>query len=89
MRRLWRFLRPPIYARRIQRAGDWYIATAACRVSGDYVAWAKMGPITGRSPMDEPGGHVWFQFGATREQAIERLYRELGICAAQCSEGAP
>jgi len=61
----------------IERCRGWQIASAR-GVSG-WVSWGKMGPITGTSPLDEPGEHVWFQLGATRAEAVEGLKRELGL----------
>jgi hypothetical protein len=63
-----------------RHAPPFHLASAEGK-SGGFVAWAKMGPILGRDPVDEPGAYVWFQFGQTRAQAEERLLRELGVSA--------
>ena len=64
--------------RQIEKLGAWNIATANGK-SGSVVAWAKMGPLTGTGPLDEPGEHVWFEFGMTREDAKGKLMAELGL----------
>jgi hypothetical protein len=62
----------------VERSGSWHIATAI-GASGRFVSWAKMGPITGDGPLTEPGYHVWFNFGATRDDAVKAIKQELGI----------
>ncbi len=57
-----------------------HIASAEGK-GGQFVAWAKMGPILGRDPVEEPGNHVWFQIGQTRAQAEAKLLHELGVIA--------
>jgi hypothetical protein len=61
----------------VQREGAWSIATAPGRSC--FMAWAKMGRITGTSPINEPGEHVWFEFGSTRQEAADKLRRDLGL----------
>jgi hypothetical protein len=67
----------------IERCRGWQIASRpAARVQRDkpkFLAWAKMGPITGTGPLDEPGFNVWFNFGRTREEAVATVKREIGI----------
>lgn len=66
----------------IERCGAWQIASAQAP-SGRYWSWAKMGPITGTSPLDEPGQHVWAQSASTREKAVAALKHELGLQLGQ------
>lgn len=61
----------------VTRHGDFQVATAYA--SGTFVSWAKMGRIQADNPVDEPGQHVWFNFGVTRVQARERILEELGL----------
>lgn len=63
----------------IERLVGWQIASAPSRIGNGFVSWAKMGPIQGASPLSEPGAHVWFNFGATRAEAVQNIKRELGI----------
>ena len=66
----------------VRKFGAWHIATAIGVLFDDtglFCGWAKMGPITGTSPIDEPGKHVWFEFGRTRAEVIDKLRQELGI----------
>jgi hypothetical protein len=57
--------------------GDFQVATA--KGENHFTAWAKMGRIQTDCPIKEPGEHVWFNFGATREEARERVLDELGL----------
>ena len=57
--------------------GDFQIATG--RGESGFWAWGKMGLIQTDSPLKEPGSHVWFNFGKTREEAKTRLLNELGL----------
>jgi hypothetical protein len=61
----------------VTRHGDFFVATA----EGDdgFTAWAKMGMIQTDCPVKEPGTHVWFNFGRTREEAKRRILDELGL----------
>lgn len=58
--------------------GDFQVATAP-GATGGFVAWAKMGHIQGDCPITEPGQHVWFDFGRTREEARDHVLAELGL----------
>ena len=62
----------------VETCGDWQIATAPGELGG-FMSWGKMGRITGTNPVNEPGEHVWFNFGGTREQASRNLKVELGL----------
>lgn len=64
--------------RQISKHGDFQIATAK-GASGRFIAWGKMGKIVADDPVTEPGNHVWFQSGATREDAKDKLLDELGL----------
>lgn len=57
--------------------GDFQVATA--RGQSGFAAWAKMGKIQTDCPIKEPGAHVWFNFGSTREEAQRRILDELGL----------
>lgn len=73
------FLLPiPMTEKQLIRRGDWHIASAN-GLSGRFVAWGKMGPIVADDPVREPGEHVFFEFGETREAAVKRLIDSLGI----------
>lgn len=53
---------------------------AATKPGGDeFIAWAKIGRIQSDCPIEEPGSHVWFSFGATREIALSNVLKELGL----------
>ena len=62
---------------RVTRHGEFEIATG--RGVSEFTAWAKMGRIQSDCPIKEPGAHVWFNFGATREDALARILAELGL----------
>ena len=66
------------YIREVTQHGDWQIATTESKVSG-FMAWAKMGRIVADDPISEPGAHVWFAFGPTRDAARISLLKELGL----------
>ena len=68
----------PPSQRVVTRFGDFCVATVP-HPSGGYVAWAKMGNIVGPSPLYEPGQHVPFAFGRTRDEAREKVLEELGM----------
>lgn len=42
-----------------------------------FVTWAKEGKIQSNYPLLEPGDHVYFNFGDTCEQALERILAEI------------
>lgn len=67
----------------IEHCRGWSIATRpAPRTQRDkprFLAWAKMGEITGTGPLDESGLNIWFNFGRTREEAVATVKREIGI----------
>lgn len=42
-----------------------------------FVAWACRGPTVGMSAISEPKENVWFQFGDTKGEALEKLHTEL------------
>lgn len=50
----------------------WYVRSDYSDTLERFVAWCKREMFTGDSVIDEPGD-VWFEFGLTRERAIERL----------------
>lgn len=51
----------------VTQHGDFEVATA--RGASGFTSWAKMGRIQSDCPIKEPGAHVWFNFGATRDEA--------------------
>ena len=57
--------------------GDFQVATA--RGENGFTSWAKMGTIQTDCPIKEPGAHVWFNFGRTREEARRRILDELSL----------
>lgn len=57
--------------------GDFQVATALG--PNGFTSWAKMGMIQTDCPIKEPGAHVWFNFGSTREEARSRILDELGL----------
>lgn len=61
----------------VTRHGDFEVATV--RGKSGFTAWAKMGAIQTDCPIKEPGAHVWFNFGRTREEARNRVLDELGL----------
>lgn len=60
----------------ITRHGDYQVATAEGS-GGGFTAWAKKGVIVTDCPIKEPGEDVWFNFGRTREAALDNLVAEL------------
>lgn len=64
--------------------GDFQVATA--RGPNGFTAWAKMGAIQTDCPIKEPGTHVWYNFGRTREEARHRILDELGLPPNQKSK---
>lgn len=62
----------------ISTHGGWQVATARGS-SGGFTAWAKMGRIQSDCPIKEPGEHVWFNFGESREEARRRVLAEVGM----------
>lgn len=38
-----------------------------------WMAWATIIPMTDAGPINEPADPLWFEFGATEEEAIECL----------------
>lgn len=66
----------------IQKKGAWSVATKPCVNGSGFMAWAKMGQIVGSDPIDEPGAHVWFDFGPTREAASAKVLQQIGLEAA-------
>lgn len=69
--------------REIEQCGDFQIATARAKFgTKTWWAWAKMGIIQSDRPLKEPGEHVWFDFGSTRQDAAEKIKRELGLIHA-------
>jgi hypothetical protein len=62
----------------VTKHSDYEVATIPGSYDG-FVAWAKMGRIQGINPVDEPGEHVWFNFGQTREDAKRKILNELGL----------
>ena len=71
----------------VTRHGDFEVATG--RGVAGYTAWAKMGRIQSDCPVKEPGAHVWFNFGATREEARDRVLAELGLTPNVVLSGTP
>lgn len=61
----------------VTKHGDFQVATA--RGGEGFVSWAKMGTIVADCPVEEPGSHVWFNFGSTREEARGRILKELNL----------
>lgn len=61
----------------VTQHGDFEVATA--RGASGFTSWAKMGRIQSDCPIKEPGAHVWFNFGATRDEAHARILAELGL----------
>lgn len=73
---------PQVTEKQVTRHGDFEVATArAAKSSSGFMSWAKMGRIVGDCPITEPGAHVWFNSGRTREEARDRLLAELGLSA--------
>lgn len=50
----------------------WYIRSAFGRATQRFIAWCKREMFTGTDLIDEPG-NVYFEYGTTRERAIEHL----------------
>jgi hypothetical protein len=69
----------------IEHCGAWSIATIPSSSGGGFTSWAKKGPITGSHPLNEPGEHVWFEFGATRSIAAHRIKVELGLATDEAA----
>ena len=65
----------------VTKHGAFQAATAP-GADGGFVAWAKMGPITGDCPVSEPGEHVWFCFGASRDEALRAVLADVGLSNA-------
>lgn len=77
-------MRGPKYKNReVQTIGSWWIATAQSYFG--FVAWAKRSPIRGDSPLTEPddGDDVWFEFGDTRAEVLDRMKNDLGLSEAK------
>lgn len=62
----------------IVKTAAWQFATAPGK-GGGFMGWAKMGPISGTNPFDEPGEHVWMAHGSTRDEAVAALMKEVGL----------
>ena len=60
-----------------EQIGDWHIMARQCRngVPG-FIAFAKNAPFIAGGGMDEPGP-MWFEFGETLSEAIERVKRDV------------
>ena len=69
--------RPTMRDVEVTRHGDFEVATA--RGEHGFTSWGKMGRIQSDCPVKEPGTHVWFNFGRTRQEARDRTLVELGL----------
>lgn len=56
--------------------GRWGTAVRASSRTTDYLAWGCIGETGGNGPLQEKS-EVWFQFGATAEEALTKLRAEL------------
>ena len=56
------------------RCGTWFVGSARARTQ--WYAWAKRGELETDDLLYEPGD-VWFQRGATREEAIAKVVLEV------------
>lgn len=56
--------------------GKWGTAVRTTSNFHGFLAWACLGETQGNGPIHEKGD-VWFQFGETASQAIEKLHNEL------------
>ena len=58
------------------RHGKWHIK-CGLSIRGEFTAWASREPLTGESPLDDLDQEVWFEFGKTRKEAVDKLRKEL------------
>lgn len=56
--------------------GRWGTAVRASSRTSGYLAWGCLGETSGTGPLREKE-EVWFQFGATEQEALDRLHDEL------------
>ena len=56
--------------------GKWGTAVRASSRISDYLAWGCLGETGGNGPLQEKY-EVWFQFGKTAEEALQKLRAEL------------
>lgn len=63
----------------IKQYGQWQIASRPPKLGRFFLAWAVRWPdrIRGDGPLSEPHADVWFEFGRTREDAEEKLLKDL------------
>jgi hypothetical protein len=60
-----------------EQYGRFGIACKPARFGKGWVAWACVGPTSAASPIDEPAKHVWFEFGKTMAETVDKLKAEL------------
>ncbi|MBR0871189.1 hypothetical protein JQ633_12530 [Bradyrhizobium tropiciagri] len=54
----------------------WHFHVHASHAGGDFIAMAKKEPFVNGDPLREPGD-VWFEFGASPDEAMAKLKRSL------------
>jgi hypothetical protein len=64
--------------KQVTRHGRFEVATATGASGQGFYGWAKEGEIVGENAIEEPGEPVWFDFGATRDEVVAKLLREVG-----------
>lgn len=56
--------------------GEWGTAVRSTKHTLGYLAWGCLGETGGNGPLQEKN-EVWFQFGASKEDALRKLHAEL------------
>jgi hypothetical protein len=59
-----------------EKLNGWNCMSGMSEISSRWTAWAKAGTMKAICPINEPG-EVYFEFGVSRDQAIERLLKSL------------
>ena len=56
--------------------GEWGTAVRTCSANNYFLAWGCLGETWANGPLQEKN-EVWFQFGPTAEDALQKLRAEL------------
>lgn len=60
------------------QVGDWYFAASPPKKIQHWSAWCSKSKLTENSPVFEsPDKQIWFQFGITKEEAVDKLKTEV------------
>lgn len=62
----------------VRQFGDWYFASRLVRDGQEWIAWCAKTTDLGEGPLSVPFDlDCYFEFGATEEDAISKLKREV------------